>query len=217
MKETGAARMKTHSEELFEKFLADNSVTFDKIEEDISPRPDYLVTVGTAQIIFEVKELAEDENFGVVKDPAYPHINSSSRTCGDHIRRRIEASKKQIQYGAKQGIPSVLLIYNSVDPVFQMFGTEPLDFTAAMYGAYTILLNKQTKAASEVFNGKRRMLQKDKNTSFSAVGHLCDRGGTTTVTLFENVYAGVKIPFNQLPPCFGLVKVEVSEEPIVLP
>ena len=68
----------------------------------------------------------------MVKDPAYPHIKSHSRILGDHVRRRIESSKKQIQFGAKPGIPSVLLIYNNIDPVFQAFGTEPMDFTAAM-------------------------------------------------------------------------------------
>jgi len=229
--------MKTKSEELFEQFLTDNSVTFEKIKEDATPpakpgsheaaspvdmrvghhRPDYLVSVGSVRVIFELKELAEDENFGVVKDPKYPHIISSSRTVGDHVRRRIESSKKQIQFGAKQGILSVLLIYTDVDPVFQMFGTEQMDFITAMYGAYTILLNKQTMASSEIFHGKDRMLQAKKNTSFSAVGHLCDRGGTTTVTLFENVFAKVKVPRGQLPPCFDVPNVEVSTEPLILP
>jgi hypothetical protein len=110
----------------------------------------------------------------------------------------------------------VLLIYNSVDPVFQMFGTEQADFIAAMYGAYTILLNKQTGAASEMFNGKDQMLQQKKNTSFSAVGHLCDRGGTTTVTLFDNVFAKVKILHDQLPPCFDVPRIEVSTAPLAL-
>jgi hypothetical protein len=163
--------MKTKSETLFESFLATNELLFEKIKEDTTARPDYRVTLGNNDIIFELKELAEDENFGVVKDPAYLHIKSHSRTLGDHVRRRIEGSKKQIQYGARQGIPSVLLIYNNIDPVFQAFGTEPMDFIAATYGAYTILLNKETRAASDWFNGKDRMLQPAKNTSFSAVGH----------------------------------------------
>jgi hypothetical protein len=209
--------MKTKSEEVFERFLTDNSISFEKIKEDTTPRPDYLVTIGVVLIIFEVKELAEDENFGIVGDPAYPHIGSHSRTIGDHVRRRIEASRKQIQYGVRQGIPSVLLIYNNIDPVFQISGTEPMDFTAAMYGAHTILLNKQSKAASEMFNGKDQMLQEEKNTSFSAVGHLCDRGGTTTVTLFENAFAKVKMPYDQLPPCFDVTRLEVSTEPMALP
>jgi hypothetical protein len=209
--------MKTKSESLFEEFLTINNPAFGKIEEDTSPRPDYLVSVGGIEIIFEVKELAEDENFGVVKDPAYPHIKSASRTLGDHIRRRIESSKKQIQFGARQGIPSVLLIYNNIDPVFQDFGTEPMDFTAAMYGAYTILLNRETRASSDWFNGKDQMLQKSKNTSFSAVGHLCDRGGKMTVTLYENVFANVKIPYSQLPACFDVPRIEVSRSPLVVP
>ncbi len=212
--------MKTKSESLFEEFLTANKLPFEKIKEETTPgafRPDYRVSVGGGEIIFELKELAEDENYGVVKDPAHPHIKSASRTMGDHVRRRIESSKKQIQFGARQGIPSVLLIYNNIDPVFQDFGTEPMDFTAAMYGAYTILLNRETKAGSDWFNGKDQMLQESKNTSFSAVGHLCDRGGKTTVTLYENVFAKVKIPYSQLPVCFDVPRIEVSRNPLVVP
>ncbi len=206
--------MKTKSEELFEKFLEANHVAFEKIEETTSPRPDYLISIGDVKLIFELKELAEDENFGVVADPVYPHIKSHSRTLGDHVRRRIEGSKKQIQYGAKQGIPSVLLIYNNLDPVFQMFGTEDMDFTTAMYGELTVLLNKKTREASEMFNGKNQSLQKNKNTSFSAVGRLCDPGGEMTVTVFENVFSAVQLPYDLLPPCFEAKRVNISDEPV---
>jgi hypothetical protein len=210
--------MKTKSESLFEGFLATNNLPFEKIKEEENTRtPDYRVSVGSAVIIFELKELAEDENFGVVKDSAYPHIKSSSRTLGDHIRRRIESSKKQIQFGGKQGIPSILLIYNNIDPVFQDFGTEPMDFTAAMYGAYTILINRENRTASDWFNGKDQMLQESKNTSFSAVGHLCDRDGRTTVTLYENVFARVKVPYGQLPACFDVRRIDVSTDPMIMP
>ncbi|SRR5712691_7114441 len=206
--------MKTKSEELFENFLSANKLQFEKIKVENTPRPDYLVSAGRLQLVFELKELAEDDSFDVVKDPAFPHIRSHSRTMGDHVRSRIERSRKQIQFGAERGIPSVLLIYNSVDPVFQMFGTEPMDFTAAMYGEYTILLDRQTRAASDMFNGKNQLLQQNKNTSFSAIGHLCDRGGKTTVTLFDNVFAKVKIAYDQLPPCFEMPRIEVSTEPL---
>lgn len=209
--------MKTKSEALFERFLEANHVLFEKIEEATSPRPDYLVSIADLKLVFELKELAEDENFGVVADPAYPHIKTHSRTLGDHVRRRIEGSKKQIQYGAKQGLPSVLLIYNNLDPVFQMFGTEDMDFTTAMYGEMTVLLNKNTREASEMFNGKNQLLQKNKNTSFSAVGRLCDRGGEMTVTLFENVFSAVQLPYALLPPCFGAKRVNVLDEPLIVP
>src|SRR5450755_4640545 len=75
-------------------------------------------------------------------------MSSMRATPGDHVRRIIDRSKKQIQYGAAQGIPSILLIYNSLDPVFQNFGTEDHDFTAAMYGEYTILIDKNTRQSS---------------------------------------------------------------------
>ena len=209
--------MKTKSESLFEEFLTVNNLPFEKIKEDTTPRPDYRVSVGGSEIIFELKELAENGNFGVVKYPTYPHIKSSSRTVGDHIRHRIESSKKQIQFGTKQGVPSILLIYNNIDPVFQDFGTEPMDFTAAMYGAYTILINRETRTASDLFNGKNRMLQESKNTSFSAVGHLCDRGGKTTVTLYENVFAKVKVPYAQMPACIDVRRIDVSTDPLIAP
>lgn len=209
--------MRTKSESLFEQFLATDNIPFQKIAEDTTPRPDYRISVGGSGIIFEIKELSEDENFGVVNDSAYPHIKSSSRTMGEHVRRRIESSKKQIQFGAKQGIPSILLIYNDIDPLFQDFGTEPMDFTAAMYGAYTILMNRETRSTSEWFNGKDQMLQESKNTSFSAVGHLSDRDGKATVTLYENVFAKVPAPYCQLPQCFGVRRIDVSKDPTIMP
>ena len=49
------------------------------------------------------------------------------------------------------------------------------------------------------FNGKNRMLQEYKNTSFSAVGRLCERNSNITLTLFENVFVRVKIGYDELP------------------
>jgi hypothetical protein len=49
--------MKTKSEKLFEGFLAANNLPFAKIEENTTARPDYRVSVGDSEIIFEVKEL----------------------------------------------------------------------------------------------------------------------------------------------------------------
>jgi hypothetical protein len=110
----------------------------------------------------------------------------------------------------------VLLIYNDLDRVFQTFGTADIDFIAAMLGEYTILIDTKTHKPSEVFNGKKQSLQRGKNTSFSALGRLSDRGGKTMVTLFENVFALVKVPYEQLPPCFDVRRAEVPSEPLSL-
>jgi len=208
--------MKTKSERLFEEFLILNGYAFEKIKEETTPRPDYRVSIAGARVVFELKELAKDKDFGVVRDPSRPHIKSFTRIVGDHIRRRIEGSRKQVQFASDQGFPTVLLIYNSVDPVFQLFGTEPHDFLTAMYGELTLILNRETGAASDLFNGKNQLLQEQKNTSFSALGHLCDRGGTTTVTLFENVFARIKIPYHCLPRSFEVHKFEISTDPVTL-
>ena len=71
--------IQTKSECLFEGFLATNNLPFEKIEVDTTPRPDYRVSVGGTEIIFELKELAEDGNFGVVKDPTYPQFNGKDQ------------------------------------------------------------------------------------------------------------------------------------------
>jgi hypothetical protein len=100
---------KTPSEFLFERFLAHHQLPFEPVPETDSPRPDYAVGGGTpwGPILFEVNELTQDDNF------KQDQFAGSSRTVGDHIRRKISKSRKQIQFGALLGVPSVLLIYNA--------------------------------------------------------------------------------------------------------
>ena len=70
----------------------------------------------------------------------------------------------------------------------------------------------KSRKTSQLFNGRNDFLQENKNTSFSAVGRLGDNLGKPMVTLFENAFAKVKVPFDQLPPCFGVKRVQVSRE-----
>ncbi len=190
--------MKTKSEEVFEGFLTLNELRFTKIPVSTSWRPDYLVAISNVEVIFEVKELTEHEQFG---------------TIGDHVRRAIHGSRKQVQYGAERGLPSVLLIYNNFDPC-QAFGTDDLDFRTAMYGELTALIDKKTRESSQLFHGGNQLLQEAKNTSFSAVGRLAERFERIEVTLFENAYAKIRLPFDQLPPCFGVKRVNVVNAPL---
>ena len=90
--------LKTSSETLFEQFLADHELPFETVPVADCPRPDYAVGGGIhwGPIVFEVKELTEDEAFGRGESRVI------TREVGKHIRRKIGESKKQIQYGAKQ-------------------------------------------------------------------------------------------------------------------
>ena len=184
-----------------------NDLCFERIREAETPRPDYLVHAGELDLVFEVKELAEDENFRDVDDPTSPIIRVHSRTLGDHVRRKISAAKKQVQYAAKQRLPAILLIYNNLDPLF-LFGTEDHDFITAMYGEYTLTIDKKsTKAVGEPFYGRNQSLSEIRNTSFSAVGRLHPKIG---ITLFENAFAKIKIPYDKMPECFDVRRVEIT-------
>jgi len=200
--------MKTTSELQFEKFLDENRLSFERVEEQQTPRPDYLVQIADAKVLFEVKEISEDENFTM--EP----LKVGSRTVGDHIRSKIAEARRQVQYGAKQGIPSVLVIYNNLDPL-HLFGTEDHDFITAMYGEYTLLLDRESNKAVDYFQGRNQSLGAAKNTSFSAVGRLYPVRGKLGVTLFENAFAKVKLPFDALPSCFEVKKTEITRSQYV--
>jgi hypothetical protein len=78
-----------------------------------------------------------------------------------------------------------------------------------MYGEYTLLIDKTTKRTlGESFYGRNQSLSEIKNTSFSAVGRLHPKVG---ITLFENAFAKVKIPYDKLPSCFEVKRVEVTQ------
>jgi hypothetical protein len=195
--------MKTTSEMEFEKFLTENALSFQRIEAQASPRPDYLVQIGEIEVLFEVKEIAKDENFKT------GHLQVSSRIMGDHVRSKISEARKQVQFGARQGIPSVLLVYNNLDPI-HLFGTEDQDFISAMYGAYTLTIDLESMKAVDSFHGKNRSLGEAKNTSFSALGRLYPIHGRLEITLFENVFAKVKLPYDALPTCFEVKRIEIT-------
>jgi hypothetical protein len=204
--------MNTKSEDLFEAFLTANSVAFSRIEEAQNQkgarRPDYLVEGDGLKIIFEIKQLDED--------PAAERAQVTgvwSSTPGGMLRQLIKRSKKQIQFGAAQGMPSILLVYNNADP-WQDRHTASLDFETAMYGQLTTLIQKPTNRSSEFFHGDNSELQEGKNTSFSAVGHLRDRGGTTTIKLWENPYAKIPLPFDRLPSYFAVQRVAIDNSPL---
>jgi hypothetical protein len=113
----------TVSEAAIEKFLHASGLSFERVQEAETRLPDYLVTADGLSLMFEVKELAKDENFR--------HLGVSSRIVGDHIRSKIKQARDQVRCGANQGIPSILLIYNALDPM-HMFGTENHDFIDAV-------------------------------------------------------------------------------------
>ena len=78
-----------------------------------------------------------------------------------------------------------------------------------MYGELTVRIDGNT-GEPDLFHARRDEFQEGKNTSFSALGRLADRGGRLTVTLFENERSKLKVPYELLPPCFEVKRFEVS-------
>jgi hypothetical protein len=194
---TAMSDRKTCSEALFERFLGEHGLPFNRIDTSASRRPDYVVGEGEpwGPIVFEVKELTTDDNF---------KNDRGSRKPGKYIRQKINESREQIQYGARQGMPSILLIYNALDSSFHLFGTEDHDFRIAMHGDLTLDFGVESRMITAAYYGRNRSLSEARNTSFTALGHLAPMRGVMTVRLFPNDHAKVPLPVC-LPSCFEIV------------
>jgi len=192
-------KLKTTSELAFESFCEANHLSLSRISETANPTPDYILRINETNIFVEVKQIDKDENFS---------STFGLRSPGSHIRSKINQARNQVREAAQNGNPTVLLIYNNLDPL-QLFGTEPHDFLAAMYGDLTINITKENLVSSGVFHGRNQSFREDKNETFSAVGRLYRNQSGFAVHLYQNVYALAPISFSVLPSCIQFNCVEV--------
>jgi hypothetical protein len=190
----------TESERLFASYCQTHGLDCARIAAGPKRTPDYRLSVAGVEIFVEIEQIESARGLN-------PN-GVSSRTVGNHVRHKISEARKQIQVVAREGHPTILLIYNKVDEPFQSFGTEPHDFVAAMYGEHTVRL--VDGRASGSYQGRNATLRSEKNTSFSAVGHLRRTKAGADVTIYENVYAKWPLPYASLPNCFEVVRVEVE-------
>jgi hypothetical protein len=63
------------------------------------------------------------------------------------------------------------------------------------------------KIVGDLRHCRNQSLSPLKNTSFSAVGRLHPKAG---ITLFENAFAKIRMPYEKLPPCFEVRRVEIT-------
>ena len=191
---------KTVSEEIFEEFCASHSLVCRKIPHADTKTPDYELILGETVVCVEIKQIEAISGFS--------EQGVSSRTVGDQVRRQIESAREQMRAAADLELPTILLIYNAVDP-WQVFGTEDHDFLTAMYGELTIRIRISDGAKAAPFHGRNAKFRKGAKLYFSAVGHLSSAAGDIRVRLFENVYAQNPLPFDAMPACFGLKRIEL--------
>jgi hypothetical protein len=193
--------LKPKAEALFESFCDSHAVPWKRVPVEKTRTPDYIISLNGQSLYFEIKQIDKDDDFKMSQ-------GVSSRTVGSHIRQKILDSRKQVQVGAKLGAPSILLVYNNLDPM-QLFGTEQHDFIAAMYGQMTVELKDSRIVDS--YHGRNSLLRDDHNTSFSAVGHLRNSATGPIVRLYENAFARNSLNVVSLPPYFEVVYVEVTQ------
>lgn len=120
---------KTASEQLFETFCAHHRLDCQRIAETSASTPDYHVRLGSTAVAVEIKQI--ESRRGVDPDGGW------SRTIGWHVRQKIAEARAQLRVAASAGMPAILLIHNTVDPM-HLFGTEQHDFLSAMYGELTV-------------------------------------------------------------------------------
>lgn len=190
----------TQSEALFEHFCRLNSLEWQRVIAGPTSSPDYRLRFDDCFVAFEIKQLDNPAGFSP--------FGVSTRQLGQHIRSKINEARQQLKAASQAREPGVLLIYNAADPL-QMFGTEEHDFLCAMYGELTVTISPSH--ASDFYHGKNAKLRHNANTYFSGVG-LIRRGGNQPpqVTIYENAYASTPLPFDALPECIRVLRVNVS-------
>ena len=190
---------KTESELLFEAFCAQNDLDCHRIPTGAEKTCDYMLSFGAVSVLVEIEQIESEKGFtpnGV-----------SSRTVGAHVRHKISEARRQIKTARDANLPALLLIHNTVDPL-QAFGTETHDFICAMYGELTVsLVNGRVH---DSYHGRNAKLRNDENTYFSGVGHLQRLSKGASVKVFENVFAERPLPFDAMPGCIEVVRVEVE-------
>jgi hypothetical protein len=194
-------KTRTESELLFETFCAQHALEVLRIPEGSTKTPDYHLKLGEATVAVEIEQIESTRGF----NPG----GVSSRTVGWHVRHKISEARAQVQTVARSGIPVILLIHNTVDPL-QLFGTEQHDFLSAMYGELTVRIDKSSLKAGLPYHGRNARLREDANTSFSGVGHLQRIRSGAAITIYENVFSSLPLPFAGLPSCIDLVRVEIE-------
>ena len=192
--------IKTISEETFEEFCSINKIKLQKINESVKASPDYEAIINGKKFIFEIKQLDKDIRRA---------DGSWSLILGSEIRKVIRKKNRQVKNSALRGFPTILLIYNNFDAL-QLLRTDQHDFTAAMYGKLTLLMDKTSIKVIDTYHGKNDKCQPNTNTSFSVIGGIYKRGGSPQIEIYENVYAKVPIDYASLPSSINAHRIDLQ-------
>jgi hypothetical protein len=188
----------TVSERFFEQFCIENSIHFERIEEEQYKTPDYEVYFGKHLVIAEVKQTDSNEDDLELQKKLHSFgIASGWEESGRRVRLKIDSAKKQLKSRAQGRYPTLLVLYNNVTT-----GSIDLDdIKTAMYGheivRYSLPEHPDDFSAriDYIGFGSDRKFTPNQNTTFSAIALLYRFGdGSLLLSVFHNIYA--KKPIN---------------------
>lgn len=193
----------TVSERAFESFLKMNQLKFERIETGAEPTPDYIVELGSQKVVFELKEIASNE------DNTFRHLKVHSKTIGQKARDAIRGASKQLRWADKRSLPAVLLVMDASFPSMG-FHLEDNDFRDAMYGELTLTLGLSSKKILDQFNGQNETLTNGTRTHISALARILVRKVHHEITIFPNIFASTPLHLEKLPNCLAVRQFEIE-------
>lgn len=170
--------MPTKSEISFENFSINNSITCSRLPEGVKKTADY--RIGSPffdDVIVEIKQI--DHSKFLKKCDNGVFIGD----VGKKIRSRIRDGRRNLK--GYSGEKTLIVIYNNFDDL-DLFGTDPYDFSCAMYGDMTIHINMVTGQRTHKF-GENACFNKMVLSNVSGIGHL--RKNIGQLDVYINAYA----------------------------
>ena len=185
--------MKTHSEQLFEKFCEANGLVANRIPTQNRRTPDYEVCRRGKSVIFEIKQLNPNP-----KDMRAIEALHRDDAFADYLRNRVRDVLKdvspQLKAARQASKPGVLVVYNNTP--FSA-GTDPDSVLQAMFGRKQISVTFKedgSAVASEPFLAGNEGLTPMHNRSVSALVVLRRRDdGSFFLDVFHNPWASIKL------------------------
>jgi hypothetical protein len=200
-------KVKERCEELFQRYCQLRGYRCSYIKKSDQQRVQMPDFENNVKIIAEAKELtANPDDIRLWREERAGKIVVHSRERGKRARDLIEDARGQLRPYARDGMPSVVVLYDNVvvdgirvDPVFPISPLSMTDIDVALYGLWqsNVRLHPGSKAESLGDTRSRyRQIWRDRNV-FSGVVVLCDypQGKLFTIT-FHNYWASTPLPKN---------------------
>ena len=189
---------RTISEEQFEAFCRIRNIPLERIPEGASRTPDYQITIGSEQIIVEIKETSpnpeELESDRMLKERGYGNVTGG--TPGDRVRKMIRSASGQLKARSKGEFPTLLVVFDKGRVVGHVEGYH---IRVAMYGLERIHiavppLGQGDPYATGASHGPKRKMTETDNTSISAIGALVMTGPESHILyVYRNRFAKVTL------------------------